>query len=103
MATEKKASEYVTLVSEDSFEFVVRRSAAIIAGTIRRSLDPTYNFEEAQKGRVVFPTISGIILEKICEYLYYHEKHAESKDVPDMEIPSELCLELLIAADYLEV
>jgi transcription elongation factor B subunit 1 len=37
----------------------------------------------------------------VCEYLYYNQKHAESKDVPDMEIPPELCLELLIAADYL--
>lgn len=46
--------------------------------------------------------ISGVVLEKVCEYLYYNQKHAESKDVPDMEIPPELCLELLIAADYLD-
>ncbi len=26
----------------------------------------------------------------------------ESKDVSDMDIPPELCLELLIAADYLD-
>ena len=45
---------------------------------------------------------SGVVLEKVCEYLYYSQKHAESKDVPDMEIPPELCLELLIAADYLD-
>jgi hypothetical protein len=34
--------------------------------------------------------------------LYYNQKHAESKDVTDMDIPPELCLELLIAADYLD-
>ena len=42
------------------------------------------------------------MLEKVCEYLYYNQKHAKSKEVPDMEIPPELCLELLIAADYLD-
>jgi elongin-C len=44
---------------------------------------------------------SGVILEKVCEYLYYNETHKDSKDVPDMEIPPELCLELLMAADFL--
>lgn len=43
-----------------------------------------------------------MVLEKVCEYLYYNQKHAESKDVSDMDIPPELCLELLIAADYLD-
>lgn len=38
----------------------------------------------------------------MCEYLYYNQKHADSKDVSDMDIPPELCLELLIAADYLD-
>mgnify|MGYP004503097169 CR=1 FL=1 len=47
-------------------------------------------------------TRSGVVLEKVCEYLYYNQKHADSKDVSDMDIPPELCLELLIAADYLD-
>jgi hypothetical protein len=45
---------------------------------------------------------SGVVLEKVCEYLYYNQKHADSKDVSDMDIPPELCLELLIAADFLD-
>jgi transcription elongation factor B subunit 1 len=42
-----------------------------------------------------------MVLEKVCEYLYYNEKHKDARDVPDMDIPPELCLELLMAADYL--
>lgn len=50
-----------------------------------------------------FPSFrSGVVLEKVCEYLYYNQKHKDAKDVPDMEIPPELCLELLMAADYLD-
>ena len=45
---------------------------------------------------------SGVVLEKVCEYLYYNQKNKDAKDVPDMEIPQELCLELLMAADYLD-
>jgi transcription elongation factor B subunit 1 len=41
------------------------------------------------------------VLEKVCEYLYYNEKHKDSTNVADMDIPPELCLELLMAADYL--
>ena len=33
-------SEYVTLVSSDGYEFVVRRESAYVAGTIKRMLDP---------------------------------------------------------------
>ena len=47
-------------------------------------------------------TRSGLVLEKVCEYLYYNERHKDAKDVPDMDIPAELCLELLVAADYLK-
>lgn len=45
---------------------------------------------------------SGVVVEKICEYLYYKQKYAEAKDVPDMDVPAELCLELVVAADYLD-
>lgn len=47
-------------------------------------------------------TSSGVVLEKVCEYLYFNEKSKEEKDVPDMEIPPELCLELLMAADFFQ-
>ena len=49
-----------------------------------------------------FVSYSGVVLEKVCEYLYYNQKNSDAKDVPDMEIPPELCLELLMAADYLD-
>ena len=59
------------------------------------------NFSEALSNRCVFENINGVVLEKVCEYLYYNEKHKDARDVPDMDIPPELCLELLMAADYL--
>lgn len=45
---------------------------------------------------------SGLVLEKVCEYFYYYEKHKDAKDVADMDFPIELSLELVMAADYLD-
>jgi transcription elongation factor B subunit 1 len=42
-----------------------------------------------------------MVLEKVCEYFYYNEKNRDSTGVADLDIPPELCLELLMAADYL--
>ncbi len=42
------------------------------------------------------------MLEKVCEYFYYHEKYKGVEDVPDPEIPPELALELLVVADFLD-
>ncbi|KIV93593.1 hypothetical protein PV10_04796 [Exophiala mesophila] len=94
-------SPFVTLVSSDGFEFHVRRSAACVSATIRRMLDLQSNFSEAQTGVCHLENINGIVLEKVVEYFYYNEKYRDSVGVPDMDIPSELCLELLMAADYL--
>jgi elongin-C len=41
------------------------------------------------------------VLEIVCEYLYYKQKHVGAKDVSDMDFPTELLLELVMAADYL--
>ncbi|KZF19413.1 POZ domain-containing protein [Xylona heveae TC161] len=103
MATtqQQPSSDYVTLVSCDGYEFVVRRSCACVAGALRRMLDPNSSFNEAVTGRAVLENINGIVLEKVCEYFYYNEKNKDARDVPDMDIPPELCLELLMAADYL--
>ncbi|KAF1821493.1 POZ domain-containing protein [Dissoconium aciculare CBS 342.82] len=101
MATQEDLSTYVTLVSSDNFSYVIRRSAANISEAIRRMLDPANGFRESQTNTCHFDNINGMVLEKVCEYLYYNEKHKDARDVPDMDIPPELCLELLMAADYL--
>ncbi|CAG7948033.1 unnamed protein product [Penicillium salamii] len=96
------ASEYVTLISHDDYEFIIPRSAACISGTIRRMLDPSSKFSEGLTGRCKLDDMSGVVLEKVCEYFCYHEKYKDQTNVPDMDIPPELCLELLMAADYLD-
>lgn len=53
-------------------------------------------------GRCVLENMSGLVLEKVCEYLCYNLKNKNQTNVPDMDIPPELCLELLMAADYLD-
>ncbi|KAJ5783128.1 hypothetical protein N7457_004902 [Penicillium paradoxum] len=96
-------SEFVTLVSRDGFEFIIPRNVACVSGTIRRMLDPSSKFSEGVTGRCVLDEFPGMVIEKVCEYLCYNEKHKDKANVPDMDIPPELCLELLMAADYLDV
>ncbi|TVY49700.1 Elongin-C [Lachnellula occidentalis] len=122
-------SKYVTLISSDGFEFVVLREAACISGAIKRMLDPNSGFLESTTGRCQLAEIKyvllhhtpkifkyahrrqyiykmaeqgGIVLEKVAEYFYYNYRNRNREDVPDMEIPPELCLELLMAADFLD-
>tara|TARA_R110002003_G_scaffold56_3_gene5062 strand:- start:12264 stop:12422 length:159 start_codon:yes stop_codon:yes gene_type:complete len=38
--SDNKPTDYVTLVSNDGYEFKILRSAACIAGTIKKALDP---------------------------------------------------------------
>ncbi|KAH0842975.1 hypothetical protein AYO21_03310 [Fonsecaea monophora] len=101
MATNGTPSPFVTLVSSDGFEFHLRRSAACVSPTLRRMLDLQNNFAEAQTGICHLENISASVLEKVVEYFYYNEKYRDSEGVPDMDIPPELCLELLMAADFL--
>ncbi|KAI4870555.1 Skp1 family protein [Hypoxylon rubiginosum] len=96
-------SKYVTLVSSDGFEFVLLREATFVSPAIKSMLDPKSQFAESKTGRCVFEEISGMVLEKVVEYFQYWYKNKEREDVPDMEIPVELCLEILTAADYLGI
>lgn len=44
-----------------------------------------------------------MVLEKVAEYLIYWYRYKDQDDVPDMDIPVHLCLEILQAADYLQL
>lgn len=96
-------SAFIVLESSDGFRFVVRRSAAVFASRVVRSmLDPNSGFAEAHKGLVRLENVTGILLEKVCEYFYYAERYRNELIVPPMDIPPELAFSLLEVADYLE-
>jgi len=46
------------------------------------------------------PIYSGPIIEKVAEYLHYYHQNKDKENVPDLDIPVELCLVLVQAADY---
>lgn len=40
-------------------------------------------------------------METVCQFLYYKTKNKDAKNVPDMELPIEQLLQLIVAADFL--
>ncbi|CAK8575894.1 unnamed protein product [Lathyrus sativus] len=95
-----KKEETVKLISSDGFEFVIDKEAAMVSQTIRNMLTSPGSFAESQHGEVTFPEISTTILEKICQYFYWHLEFASGKD-REFPIEPELTLELMMAANYL--
>ncbi|WFD46553.1 elongin C [Malassezia furfur] len=98
---------WVTLVSDDGYRFVIDRSWAELSGTIKTMLSmDAGGFSEAESG-VCRLQIRGQVLEKVVEYLQWHARniHRSEFSIKDFErkIPPELALELLMAADFLEV
>lgn len=53
-------------------------------------------------GRIKLDLLTGPVLEEVCKYLYYAERNQDEIDVPDPPIPTDMCLELIVAADYLK-
>lgn len=92
--------EYCTLISSDGFQFTILRDAACVSGTLRSLLGST--FSESATGIVRLESIEGVLLEKVCEYFYYHLKYRDAKEVPEFQFGPELALNLLVAADFLD-
>ncbi len=97
--------QYITLISSDGFEIVINLQAALISGTLKSMLynNSNFKFKESLSKKIKLPEINSNLLEKICEYLYYNLKYKDfNGDVPEFDIPPEIALELLVAADYLD-
>ncbi|GAA6060178.1 hypothetical protein JCM10212_005179 [Sporobolomyces blumeae] len=96
-----QSSEWVTLVSDQGFRFILPRSAALGAEMVKDSLEG--DFREASSN-VVSLGERAEVLEKVVEYLMYKDKYTNSKDnVPDFKdrVKPEIALELLMASDYM--
>ncbi|CAG8487787.1 9222_t:CDS:2 [Ambispora leptoticha] len=99
----EEPSEYVKLISSDGFEFIIARQAALCSGTIKNMLSSPGQFQESERNEINFRDIKAVILEKVCQYLYYKVKYTDStNDIPNFDIDPQMGLELLMAADFLD-
>ncbi|KAI9298841.1 POZ domain-containing protein [Neoconidiobolus thromboides FSU 785] len=98
-------NQYVKLVSSEGFEFILNKQVAMGSKTIQNMLNGPASFLEASTNRIEFRDISGIILEKVVDYLHYKARYQSSPgyDVPSIKIEPELAIELLMASDFLDV
>ncbi len=44
---------------------------------------------------------SGILLDKVCEYMCYNKKYRDAKDVPDMEYKTHSSITILQADAFI--
>ncbi|RIA99492.1 BTB/POZ protein [Glomus cerebriforme] len=89
-------TEYVKLISSDGFEFYIERNAVLVSGTIKNMLSSPRQFMESEQNEVHFRDITVVILEKVCQYLYYKVRYTGSQvEIPQFQIEPNLALELL--------
>eukprot|EP00123_Amoebidium_parasiticum_P006040 comp17101_c1_seq1/m.15859 comp17101_c1_seq1/g.15859 ORF comp17101_c1_seq1/g.15859 comp17101_c1_seq1/m.15859 type:complete len:105 (-) comp17101_c1_seq1:34-348(-) len=103
MADDDDTRQYVKLTSSDGHEFIVSRKCAMVSGTIKSMLSGPGQFSENETNTILFREIQSHILEKVCRYFYYKVRYANStQDIPEFSIEPECCVELLLAANFLD-
>lgn len=96
--------EFISLVSKDGQRVVLPRDAALASGT----LSGLQAFQQRAQGEdtesVSLPTVEqGQVLEKVGEYVMYRSKWEGDSAPAAFDIPTEMALELLVVADYLDL
>ncbi|KAF8818373.1 hypothetical protein IE077_000296 [Cardiosporidium cionae] len=95
--------EEIELISTEGICICIKREVAKQCECIDAMLR-AHDCREASLRRVNFPTLSHRVLKKVVEYLHYKFQQSTSTDAPrEFYIEDEILLELLIAADYLDV
>merc|ERR1711982_112883 len=94
---------YVKLVSADQHQFFLDRRIAYECDTFRKMIEQDA-FQEGQTQEIKLPTITGKLLEKVIEYLYYKYKYTDSRvPIPEFQIENDDVLDLLLVANYLNL
>eukprot|EP00276_Gloeochaete_wittrockiana_P013903 CAMPEP_0184331810 /NCGR_PEP_ID=MMETSP1089-20130417/1096_1 /TAXON_ID=38269 ORGANISM="Gloeochaete wittrockiana, Strain SAG46.84" /NCGR_SAMPLE_ID=MMETSP1089 /ASSEMBLY_ACC=CAM_ASM_000445 /LENGTH=105 /DNA_ID=CAMNT_0026654919 /DNA_START=20 /DNA_END=334 /DNA_ORIENTATION=+ len=100
---ETRDLDMVKLISADGHTFFVDTKAAMVSGTIKSMLSGPGNFTEQREKEITFREISTPILEKVIQYFYFKQKYMNSTaEAPEFPIDTDIALELLLAANYLD-
>lgn len=96
------ASEMITLISSDGFEFLVDKRCLMYSKTIKTLLSGMY--KENEENKIVFDEIKSNILEKVIQYCYYKQRFDfDPENRKDFKIEPEISIQLMIASQYLEL
>ncbi|KAM0953472.1 putative S-phase kinase-associated protein [Dioscorea sansibarensis] len=97
-----KKDETVKLISAEGFEFVIDNKAAMVSQTLRSMLSFPDGVTGKGHGELRLFKITTPTLEKICQYLYWALQFASAEET-EFHIEPEIILELVMAANYLDV
>jgi len=95
--------QMICLVSHEGQEFIVGRSLLVQSKVLATLLDPALGFAESRTGVIRLQDIPAKIAKRLGEYLVYRSTFDGADDAPFWEIRVEESLDLLLAADYLEM
>ncbi|XP_055630339.1 elongin-C-like [Toxorhynchites rutilus septentrionalis] len=97
-------SEFIKLVSAEGDEFIVKREHAFLSDIIQAMLSGPGQFAESETNTIHFREISSPILEKVCQYLEYKHRYMNSSNsAPEFPIEFNMVLQLLLAANFLNI
>ena len=100
--------EYIRLQSAEGHTFIIDRDAAKKSSSTISNMFAPEIMEIAADGGASHPVILGDIgtriLEKVCSYFYYKKRYTKvvNEKIPEFEIPPDIALELLMAANFLD-
>ena len=95
--------DYITLLSNDGYKFIVDKKTAMISQTLRNMLYGGGNFEEAKTKTLRLNNVRAPILERIIEYWHYRTQYSDHVDqLPKFEVDPSMAIELLNCAEYLQ-
>lgn len=94
----------VLLISKENVEHPITREAAVLSSTLKSMLDGPFKEKD---GHINLPEMSSAVVQKIVDYLEYNLKYKDAdpnkEDIPEFDVPTDMSLELLLAADYLGI
>ncbi|KAF7789245.1 hypothetical protein EIP86_000186 [Pleurotus ostreatoroseus] len=125
-STSKSPEDWIRLVSDDGYSYLVKRKVAMASGTLRNMLGVESEYDLWYvKGTLSHSTFGAIgsfaesafntcpvnaraiVTEKLCEYMQYkqtYENAPAKEDIPDFQerIPPEVALELYVLFVHLD-
>lgn len=102
-----KEDNAITLIASNGTKYSITKNAAMISPVLKAIIQGPFQ----EKSEIDMPNIDPEVLNKVVEYLELKSKYLdesngqEDHDITNFEfdVPSEISLELLLAADYLNI